>query len=235
MNFIIRHIFEIDSTNSELMRNFDEYENYTIITADHQTGGKGRLNRRWVDNGIGNLLFSILLKNIVDISDINKLNFTVCAAIISTLEKFNIIGEYKWPNDILVNNRKISGVLIENKLSEIEVVTVIGVGLNVNRFDNSESEYIFMSDLLDTEIDKLEVLKVFTSYLRKLFLKNDAFDICRSKHCYYGKRVTIKEICYEVGDIHSDGCIVLKDNSANESRFFGSELSISGSEIIRNE
>lgn len=227
MNFKKIHVLEIDSTNTELMRRYADYENYTILTTDHQTTGRGRLDRRWIDNSYGNLMFSVLLKDLVVLSDVNKLNYTVCAAIITTLYKFGIDSEYKWPNDIIVSNKKIAGVLIETKLIGDELIVVIGQGINVNNKSSSQEEYIYMSNILNKNISKDEVLDEFIDNFKTYFLNDSAFELCKYKHSYYNKTIVIDNTKYVVGDINPDGSIILTDEYFCESNYFGSELSLS--------
>ncbi len=235
MNFKRIHVLEIDSTNTELMKKYANYENYTILTTDHQTTGRGRLNRKWEDNSYGNLMFSILLKNVIDLVDVNKLNYTVCAAIITTLDKFGIISEYKWPNDIIVSGKKISGVLIETKLIDRELIVVIGQGINVNNNYDIQNEYIYMSNILGKNISKEDVLDEFINNFKIYFLSDFAFILCKDKHCYYNKTIVINNIKYTVGDINIDGSITLIDECSCASQYFGSELSLSKKVIFEYE
>lgn len=235
MNFKLKHIQVIDSTNNELMNNYIKYENYTVLSADHQTNGRGRLDRVWEDNRTGSLMFSILLKNILRINDVCRLNYTVCASIIDTLRDYGVNSEFKWPNDILVNNKKISGVLIETKIVDNEVIVVVGQGINVNNVSRQINDYIFISDIVEFETDKNQLLNVFLDNFKKYFLNEKAFDLCREKHSYYNKEIIIDHKKYIVGDILIDGAIILKDIHSNESRYFGSELSLSKKEIFKDE
>ncbi len=235
MIFLKKHVNIIGSTNVELMKNYDIYNNYTILSANHQTQGKGRLDRKWVDNKSGNLMFSILLKNVVNFEDISKLNYTVCASIISVLEKFNIIGEFKWPNDVLVKNKKISGVLIESKVIGDEVVVVIGQGINVNSASDNSDGYIYMSDIIGKNIPKEDVLDDFIYMFNKYFLSYGAYKLCSAKHCYYGKSVEINGNMYTVLELQEDGSIILKDSNSIENIYFGNELSLSRQEFLEDE
>ena len=133
----------IDSTNEFLKKlSAAEYlENYTIVTAENQTNGKGQMGSVW-DSEVGkNLIMSVFLKNtIAEVSAIFTLNIAVALAIYKALETSNIPAlSIKWPNDIMSYNFKLGGILIENSLkSDGTIISIIGIGLNVNQtnFDN---------------------------------------------------------------------------------------------------
>jgi BirA family biotin operon repressor/biotin-[acetyl-CoA-carboxylase] ligase len=133
----------IDSTN-EFMKELSKsqvLENFTVVTAENQTKGKGQMGSKW-DSEVGkNLTMSIFVKEVVfETDDIFTLNIAVALAIYKSLETVNIPAlSIKWPNDIMSDNYKIGGVLIENNLkSDGSIVSIIGIGLNVNQtnFDN---------------------------------------------------------------------------------------------------
>jgi BirA family biotin operon repressor/biotin-[acetyl-CoA-carboxylase] ligase len=133
----------IDSTN-EFLKQLDaaeNLENFTVVTAENQTKGKGQMGSVW-DSEVGkNLVMSVLLKNIIiDVNAIFTLNIAVALAIYKALETVNIPAlSIKWPNDIMSYNFKLGGILIENSLkSDGAIVSIVGVGLNVNQtnFEN---------------------------------------------------------------------------------------------------
>ena len=129
----------VDSTNklaSELFKN-NLAENGTVIVADHQTSGKGQMERVWESNPFENLMFSIGLKNVTNIiANPFLLNKCIAVALCNYMQqvlpqaKVNI----KWPNDIFVNNRKICGILVENTFIGNQLAyAIIGIGINVNQ------------------------------------------------------------------------------------------------------
>lgn len=107
----------------------------TVILADEQTGGRGQRGNSWYSEAGMNLTASILLKQ--DNLSVNAsfdLSKYVAVVLIDVLSKYGIQGQIKWPNDILVNEQKIAGVLIENQLKQTLVdSSIIGIGLNVNQ------------------------------------------------------------------------------------------------------
>ena len=133
----------IDSTNDFLKRLSGEQslENFTVVTAENQSHGKGQMGSKWDSETGKNLMFSVLVKNkLNNINEIFDLNVAVALSILTALEKNNIPNiTIKSPNDIMSDNKKVAGILIENTIKNNgEILSIIGVGLNVNQlnFDN---------------------------------------------------------------------------------------------------
>ena len=128
----------IDSTNSYLKKIILEKDisDYTIVTANFQTEGKGQLGYMWESEDSKNLLCSIYKKDLgIKVEDQFVLSMLVSLSIIRTLEKLNLPKLYiKWPNDIMSDNKKICGILVENMVKQNSIKeSVIGIGLNVNQ------------------------------------------------------------------------------------------------------
>ncbi|MCX7552012.1 biotin--[acetyl-CoA-carboxylase] ligase [Xanthomarina sp. F2636L] len=128
----------IDSTNSYLKQlSVDEtLADNTIVVANYQTKGRGQMGTTWVSDDSKNLMFSVLK----DVSWLQAdksfyISISVSLALIKALEQFYIPKlSIKWPNDILSENTKICGVLIENVIKQNQLnSTIIGIGLNVNQ------------------------------------------------------------------------------------------------------
>lgn len=129
------HLRKIDSTSSYLKRNYHKLNNFTVVYADYQTSGHGRMNRCWESNSNDNLLFSILIKNQNLINKYKNISLSMAVAIYNVLKKMKIDNvSIKWPNDVYVNDKKICGILLESISNELNIdVLVIGIGLNVNQ------------------------------------------------------------------------------------------------------
>ena len=128
----------IDSTNDFLkaLSSQDELDNFTVVTAENQTKGKGQMGSKWQSESGKNLIMSILVKDFLyDNEAIFDLSIIVSLAVIETLKSFDIPDlSIKWPNDIMAYNKKIGGILIENTIkSDGRIVSVVGLGLNVNQ------------------------------------------------------------------------------------------------------
>lgn len=127
----------IPSTNSyikDLVKNEDP-ESFTVVSAEFQTKGRGQMETVWYSTEGSNLLFSILIKfRRVLAADQFFLNCAVSLAILEALKPYDLPElRVKWPNDIMADNRKLGGILIENSLLSGQIrYTIVGIGLNVN-------------------------------------------------------------------------------------------------------
>ncbi|WDF65086.1 biotin--[acetyl-CoA-carboxylase] ligase [Flavobacterium sp. KACC 22763] len=133
----------IDSTNDFLkaLASQDELENFTTVTAENQTKGKGQVGGVWKTEEGKNLTMSVLVKDFLFTNDeVFNLSLVVSLSVAEVLKTLNIPDIcIKWPNDILSYNKKLVGILIENTLkSDGRIVSVAGIGINVNQTDFSE-------------------------------------------------------------------------------------------------
>jgi BirA family biotin operon repressor/biotin-[acetyl-CoA-carboxylase] ligase len=121
---------EIDSTNDEAKRRIQQGlgENGLVLIASRQTAGRGRQGREWLSPA-GNLYASILLKHTGQPSYNSQTAFVVALAVADTIDACcgRAVAQLKWPNDVLVDDRKISGILIEAEGDWL----IVGIGLNV--------------------------------------------------------------------------------------------------------
>jgi BirA family biotin operon repressor/biotin-[acetyl-CoA-carboxylase] ligase len=128
--FTVRHYDTIGSTNDEARRLAQEGAPHgTVLHADEQTAGRGRLARSWYSPP-GNLYLSILLRTGTPAARSGELSFLTGLAVADTVEALlprGIRPMLKWPNDVLVNGAKISGILLEREGDAV----ILGIGLNV--------------------------------------------------------------------------------------------------------
>ncbi len=111
-----------------------------VVRAEYQTSGRGQMGNAWHSAPRQNLLFSLLLKpNWLKTSQVFYLNMSVCLALLDALNSFRPGFLIKWPNDVLFDEKKVAGILLENTLSRKGVSeSVVGIGLNVNEKDFPE-------------------------------------------------------------------------------------------------
>lgn len=132
----ILHFSELDSTNTYLKNNYSVLADGTVVTADTQTAGRGRFDRRWISQE-GGLYFSVLLKPsktdfIANFTQLMALS--VCRA----AEDLGIRATIKWPNDVLVDGKKLCGILSEVVAQGDKIAcVVVGCGVNVAQKDVS--------------------------------------------------------------------------------------------------
>ncbi|MGB0403578.1 MAG: biotin--[acetyl-CoA-carboxylase] ligase [Salibacteraceae bacterium] len=128
---------KVDSTNGYLKNLVDNttVDNWTVVSSKKQDFGKGQRGNVWLSGDGGNALMSVYYKpNKLQVKDAFLLNKWVSLSVLKTLEMLGVYGtQIKWPNDILVNKKKICGILIENTFVGHSISDVIiGIGLNVN-------------------------------------------------------------------------------------------------------
>ena len=136
------HLSSIDSTNTYLKENYEKLDNYTFVSTDEQTNGRGRNSRVWKSENGKNLLFSLLILDKKLIEDFKEISILSAYSIIQVLEKIGINNlNIKWPNDIYYKDKKICGILLEAVTKSKMECLVVGVGLNVNQKEFND-EYL---------------------------------------------------------------------------------------------
>ncbi len=124
----------IDSTNRYAMEIAGKGESEgTVVIADQQTSGKGRMGRRWYSPGGKNLYFSVVLKPKIPPIFLYHTTMLASICVCQALKEINLDAQIKWPNDVYVSGKKICGVLTEVEVRGGAVdFVVLGVGVNVN-------------------------------------------------------------------------------------------------------
>ena len=133
MNFL--YLEEIDSTNRYAKEGVNDIKDMTVVYTYKQTDGRGRLQRKWSYAGEDNIYASIVLKPSGVMKDVySNLTQLLCVVLAKVFEGYGIEPKIKWPNDIRVNEKKISGILAEAVTSQTGVLNgiVLGFGVNLN-------------------------------------------------------------------------------------------------------
>ena len=134
---------EIDSTNNEAQRILDHKSNLPLwIIANEQTSGRGRKNRYWVSQK-GNFMGTFILEHEIEKQYVPHLSFVTSLALKKTIEDFNsgMIDIFlKWPNDIIINDSKCAGILIESlRSNNNKEYLAIGIGVNLINYPLNSS------------------------------------------------------------------------------------------------
>ena len=188
----------LDSTNAYAKRNCSLIENQTVIVAKTQTAGRGRIQRSWLSEP-GGLYFSVVLKP-KQIDFLPNLTQLMALSVCRALRTLHVPAQLKWPNDVLVNNQKICGILSEAVTSAkgFEAL-VLGVGINVAQQDLSQAGQpavsLYMLGVKTTEEEILSaVLEHFFAQYEEVL--QNGFSAIRSEYLnyfpYIGKQVTIQ-------------------------------------------
>ena len=133
MEFDFVYLDETESTNSEALKLANFTDKPTFIIAKKQTNGRGRIDRLWADP-VGNFSGSILIKIDEDLQNLALRSFVTALSVFDAIDQ-KIGKEHvltiKWPNDILLNGKKICGILLETKNLHHVTALVIGIGINL--------------------------------------------------------------------------------------------------------
>ena len=228
---------EVLSTNTLLMDKKSEYNIHgTILFAEKQTKGRGRKDRVWYSAPESNLTFSILLSKDKEIlKNINFLNFASSLSVAVSLENlYQLNTSVKWPNDVLINGKKTSGILIESSWqgSKIERV-VIGIGVNVNQ-NSFQGVFNYPPTSIRNELGRTvererllaELLNNFETEIEKIKTnQSELLSDWKSRCKMIGERISITEDDKEkfgiFEDIDSDGFLLLKTKEGIERIHFG--------------
>ena len=204
-----------------------------IIISDFQTKGKGQRANTWHSDRGENLLFSFLVKPDLSVNDQFKLHIITSISIIRTLSKVGIYdAKIKWPNDIYIRDKKISGILIESQVSTRKITqSVIGIGLNINQTKFNRLNATSTYNELQINLDIKNTLKIFCTFFGEEYLRvNDDFETLKNNYIrnLYQLNKEIRFI-YEknilsgrIVDIDSDGSLVILSNGSKEKFNFGS-------------
>ena len=228
------YVLEADSTNSFLLNSNEFTEDGTVVMAEFQNKGRGRLDRDWISQPAQNLTFSILLKDI----DPKKVNFINLGASLTVSQAignlYQLNAQLKWPNDVLIDGKKVAGILLESSSrgDKIEKV-IIGIGINVNQ-SNFPGKFLIQPTSISKELkskvsrERLlsEVINIFEETLNRINenpqnVINDWKERCKM----IGEKVKVvgdKETKFGIfEDIDNDGFLVLKSGDKTERIHFG--------------
>jgi len=173
-----RHFSEIDSTNEEARRLAgDGVDGPLWIMAERQTAGRGRQGRQWVSQ-FGNLMTTCLLRPDCDLDKMGQIGFVAGLALQSCVaEMAGIEAKLKWPNDVLLEGAKCSGILLETlgENSNGQQRLAVGIGLNLKSFP-PDTPYPAISVLAATgcEIEPLAALARLAHYFDRFYQMWDA-------------------------------------------------------------
>ena len=202
----------IDSTNDEARRRIDTLDNLSVLSALHQTSGRGQRGNTWSSTAGENLTFSIVLKYGTGHADSHKegklpavraidqfiISEIAALSVVDCLSSHGISAQIKWPNDIYVGNKKLCGILIEHSVREnLLSSSIIGIGLNVNQrnFDvnlpNPTSMVLCRPESFDLPSLLEEFMEIFSGYCTRFI--NITGGYSRLRKLYLGRMWRMEE------------------------------------------
>ena len=236
---------KLDSTNVYLMKLAEQGEpEGTVVLTDEQTAGRGRFGRTWTAPPGTSLLVSVLLRPNVGLADSSKLSLVAALAVRRTLQEVaELSSAIKWPNDVLINERKVCGILAETTTSTgvgTKPALVLGIGLNVNQ-DRQDFPVEFRDQatslrietgreqsrplLFQTLLKSLEDLAL--AFVQKGF--PPFLDELRRSSAVIGKRIVVRVGAYSVegvvDDLDDEGRLLMRMDTGSQTVLNSGEVS----------
>lgn len=246
-NLLSRIIYfeELASTNGYSKENHFELEDNTIVLTSNQTNGKGRFGRPWYTAKNENLTFTLIKDYGIRIDEIHMMNFYTSYILFLTIklmsDNFRSNELFlKWPNDLLLNRKKIAGILLDVKdLNSDLKKFIIGIGINVNQQNFPEEIKLKASSLknefkTDFIIEDL-LIEFIEQYYKNLNLLEDSIQLMhlwKSNSDFFGKKVKFTQFAdgnvaeVKLVDIDFDGGLIVSDDSGKLSKFYSGEINI---------
>jgi BirA family biotin operon repressor/biotin-[acetyl-CoA-carboxylase] ligase len=191
----------------------------TIVIAEVQTRGRGRLSREWLSPE-GGIYFTLILRPRISPAYSPRINLMVAIAVAATIRKlFGLKAALKWPNDVLIEGKKVCGILAEMD-AEIDVVNFVNVGIGMNA-NNSVTRFeettISLKGALGREISRKEFLSALITEIERrqpLLMKADLLREWKRLSATLSKEVRVmslgEEVIGQAIDIDATGALILK-------------------------
>lgn len=239
--FNIIEFKSIDSTNVYAKNNFHDLKHFDVVQAHHQTHGKGRMERAWISPNSQNLYCSIIIKDTIDPQKIPNITQMTSLCIVRMLKDFQLNPFIKWPNDVLIGSKKISGILSETVLDQNQMTgIIIGIGLNVNMPEDLIREIDQPATSMNIELNEQVLLNqvfkkllqqfsdIYPLYYEKGFIafKSEWLSYCpligkKIRLSNHGQNVQIGNIV----DICDDGSLMIQFKNESK-RIYSGDISI---------
>ena len=228
----------LDSTNAQALREIaGGLPAPFIILAEQQSAGRGRRGRKWVSPFAENIYYSLVLRMDGGMRQLEGLSLVVGLAVLGALRDFgDFDAGLKWPNDILVGNKKIAGILLELVGDPADVChVVIGIGINVNMMVASDVDQAWTSVRLETgrAINRNALIVALGRSLEIYLSRHEALSFAAIQaewelnHLWQGREVSLI-----AGTHHVDGTVIgIDQQGALRLNVAGQEKTFSGGEL----
>jgi BirA family biotin operon repressor/biotin-[acetyl-CoA-carboxylase] ligase len=216
------HFKTIDSTHNYLSKNYQDFDQMTLISTDHQTSGIGRLDRQWYGDQ-DSIMCSLLLKDHLDEMKISLIPLCAAMSVHQVLSTYHQDIMIKWPNDLWIHGLKLSGILVKSMIESQKVLAVIvsfGININQESFpDDIKDIATSLKKETHETYDKDTIMRhVISQFLRDLeYLKTDStyvIDYCNNYAALSGHVVTfLRDKTSDQGivkHINDDGHLVVQ-------------------------
>ena len=243
-----KHIYyysSIDSTNKLAKEIAIEEDEGSVVIAEEQTSGRGRLGREWTSPHRSGIWMSLIIKPNIEPMDASKITQLTAASVYSALSEMGIETKIKWPNDIVLNGKKVCGILTEMSSEMMQInYMVIGIGINVNLDKEAiPEEIVNKATSLKIETGKVvnrkeligKILNYFEYFYNQFILNGnieEAMEICKTESILIGKKIRVinrgTELERYAIDLTSNGELIVKDEEGNIETVISGEVSVRG-------
>lgn len=212
-------------------------EGFTVV-AKHQISGRGQFGNRWIDEDGKNLLISVLLRpSFLPARHSFVLSMSACLALHDFFERYCQQVQIKWPNDILIDQKKVAGLLIENQIAGNNLQSsILGMGLNINQQKAATPQASSLLNILGTSVDLALAEKQLLEMLEKRYLQlRSAHDFKAVKNEYlsklYGYRQQIvvmenqEQRKASINDVTYEGFLDLQNPDNTSAKYAFKEIS----------
>lgn len=222
------------------------YENAdegTTVIAEEQTAGRGRMDRKWHSPKYTGIWMSIILRPNIPIPKAPQLTLIAAVGVVQAIEEVTgLLPEIKWPNDILINGKKVTGILTELQAEADRINSIIiGIGINVNtKKEDFPEELKDIASSLSIEsgslVDREKMIRIILEKLEKLYLlylEKGFFPIKLMWESYavsIGKAITARTLTGEIKGkatgITEDGVLLIEDAAGKVHNIYSADIKI---------
>ena len=193
----------VDSTNKYAKENIKNIKDQTFIYANRQTNGRGRLERQWNSNSGDNIYASIILKPSNELKEIySNLTQYLCLILCNVFEEYGLNPKIKWPNDVRINRKKISGILAESVFEKNELKGIV-LGFGIILYCKKED-----LEKIDQPATSLN-LETGMEISREIFLKN-----------------VIDKFCLRYNEFIEEGFLLIREDYKKRAEFLNMPVTV---------
>lgn len=229
-------IDEVDSTNRVLREWADEGATEgTVLVADFQSAGRGRRGRIWVAPPGTGVLMSVLLMPAVNMQLIPFVTAVALAEAVESIAHLDV--RLKWPNDVLIGEKKVAGILAEAHATDTQTVVVVGTGINVNVPAEVVAQFPSATSLsleADHPIDRIALLQrfleVWESAYDVLQAGSWSLEAWKARTDMLGRAIEVidgdRTSSGIATDVAGDGALLVQDNAGDIRRFYAGDVTV---------
>lgn len=239
--FNVNYMEETDSTNDDCLKAAESgAPEYSVFVADYQHKGRGRGGREWHSTRSSSLTFSVLLYPTPEKTRYaGRFSALGALSLVRALENLAQIKSYiKWPNDVLLKNQKIAGILVES-LWDSEQLKAIILGMGINILDGSVPDVtriIYPASSIETTtglaLDRAELLQEILKQimeLRPIFPTTEFVDLWNKHLAYKGEEALFhaddgRLLRYQIQYVDEDGCLIVRNHLGKIQKVTSGEL-----------